>query len=221
MLLHTERVSKQYDDDVILRDVSLDIEIGESVVVMGPSGSGKSTLLSILGLLLLPTEGTVTFQGADTARLSDDARSRLRNLSFGYIFQHPQLIASLSVLENVLVPARLARKAHLEQHAAALLERLGLSHRLAHLPGQLSIGQKRRVAVARALLLDPVLVLADEPTNDLDPESAACVSDFLHALPHDGRALLMATHDPVLGAQASRLLRIDNNRLKEGWITQC
>ena len=215
MALLADRISKQYDDEPVLQDVSLEVVEGESLAVTGPSGSGKSTLLSILGLLLLPTQGDVVFQGQRTAALSDDARSRLRNCSFGFIFQSPQLIGSLSVLDNVLVPARLARRRNQEAKARQTLADIGLQHRLTYFPHQLSIGQKRRVAIARALLLDPVVIFADEPTNDLDPERAAWVGDFLFSLPQQGRALVMATHDTRLAARADRVIRISERGVAE------
>ena len=215
MLLEAIGISKTYDNETVLRDVSLGVELGESLVVTGPSGSGKSTLLSLLGLLLQPTGGEVLFQGQKISELSDDARSHIRNRSFGFIFQNPQLIGSLSVLDNVLVPALLARKRGLEPKAEKLLKELGLKNRLSYLPYQLSIGQKRRVAVARALLLDPVLVFADEPTNDLDPERAAWIGEYLLDVPKTGRTLILATHDVRLAGQAARAVQIVEGGLRD------
>lgn len=213
MLLEAVNVSKMYDREVILKDVSVGIREGESLAITGLSGSGKSTLLAILGLLLKPVAGEVLFQEQRISGLSDNEKSRLRNCHFGFIFQNPQLIGSLTVLDNVLVPARLARKGNLQKKAEKLLTELGLGNRLRYLPHQLSIGQKRRVAVARALLLDPVLVLADEPTNDLDPGSAALVSDFLFELPRQGKALVLVTHDARLAGKADRAVQILEGRL--------
>jgi putative ABC transport system ATP-binding protein len=215
MLLEAIGISKTYDNETVLRDVSLGVELGESLVVTGPSGSGKSTLLSLLGLLLQPTGGEVLFQGQKISELSDDARSHIRNRSFGFVFQNPQLIGSLSVLDNVLVPALLARKRGLEPKAEKLLKELGLKNRLSYLPYQLSIGQKRRVAVARALLLDPVLVFADEPTNDLDPERAAWIGEYLLDVPKTGRTLILATHDVRLAGQAARAVQIVEGGLRD------
>lgn len=208
MLLEATGISKIYGNETVLREVSLGIEPGESLVVTGPSGSGKSTLLSLLGLLLQPTGGEVLFNGQKVSEFSDDARSQIRNRSFGFIFQNPQLIGSLSVLDNVLVPALLARKRGLEPKAEKLLKDLGLKNRLSYLPHQLSIGQKRRVAVARALLLDPLVVFADEPTNDLDPERAAWIGEFLLELTKAGGALILATHDIRLAGKAGRAVQI-------------
>lgn len=213
MLLEAVHVSKTYGREVVLKDVSVGVRRGESLAVTGLSGSGKSTLLAVLGLLLEPAEGEVLFQRQKVAGLSDHEKSRLRNCHFGFIFQNPQLIGSLSVLDNVLVPARLARKGNLQKKAEKLLKELGLGNRLRHLPHQLSIGQKRRAAVARALLLDPVLVLADEPTNDLDPGSAAVVGNFLFELPRNNKALVLVTHDAPLAGQADRAVQISAGRI--------
>lgn len=213
MLVEAIKVTKNFENDTILNEVSLGIDPGESVAITGPSGSGKSTLMSMLGLLLQPTEGEVRFDGRSASELSDNDRSRLRNRSFGFIFQNPQLIGSLSVFDNVLVPARLARRRGLEAAAGQMLTALGLKHRLGHLPHQLSIGQKRRVAVARALLLSPTVVFADEPTNDLDRESAEQVGEFLFDLPRKGHGLVVVTHDAGLAGKTDRAFRIVDGRL--------
>lgn len=215
MLIEARNVTKTYGNDTILDKVSLGIAAGESLAVTGPSGSGKSTLMSMLGLLLQPTEGDLFFEGRKVTELSDDDRSRLRNRSYGFIFQNPQLIGSLSVLENVLVPARLARKRGQEKAAGRALEVLGLSHRLRHLPHQLSIGQKRRVAIARALLLEPAVIFADEPTNDLDQELAVRIGEFLLELPRKGCALVLVTHDADLAIQADRAVHIEEGAVRE------
>lgn len=215
MLLEARNILKRYGDDTILQEVSLGIAENQSLVITGPSGSGKSTILSILGLLLQPTAGEIFFEEKLASSLSDDERSRLRNRSFGFIFQNPQLIGSLSVLDNVLVPARLARKHSLEDKAAGILQDLGLENRLDYYPHQLSIGQKRRAAIARALLLDPAIVFADEPTNDLDPERAERIGDFLLNLPARGRALVMVTHDIRLAGRADRVVQIQDSRIQE------
>jgi putative ABC transport system ATP-binding protein len=215
MLIEAIGVTKKFGNDIILREVSLGVAPGESLAITGPSGSGKSTLMSMLGLLLQPTEGVVRFDGRKAYELSDDVRSTLRNRSFGFVFQNPQLIGSLSVLDNVLVPARLARLRNLETAAVKALQTLGLHHRLKHLPHQLSIGQKRRVAIARALLLEPKVVFADEPTNDLDQEWVEQIGDFLLGLPGKGCALVLVTHDAGLAGKADRVLRIVDGRVSE------
>lgn len=214
-MLEASGVTKRFGTETVLHDVSLRVSPGESLAITGPSGCGKSTLMSILGLLLQPTGGEVRFDGRNVAELSDDERSRLRNQSCGFVFQNPQLIGSLSVLDNVLVPARLARKRNLEVAAAKTLATLGLSHRLRHLPHQLSIGQKRRVAIARALLLEPSVVFADEPTNDLDPELTEQIGDYLLGLPRKGCALVLVTHDTGLAGRADRAVQIVDGGLRE------
>jgi ABC-type lipoprotein export system ATPase subunit len=215
MLIEAIGVTKRFENDTVLNEVSVGIAAGESLAITGPSGSGKSTLMSMLGLLLEPTQGEIRFEGKNASELSDNDRSKLRNRSYGFIFQNPQLIGSLSVLDNVLVPARLARKRGLETSAKRVLESLGLEHRLHHLPHQLSVGQKRRVAIARALLLEPAVIFADEPTNDLDQELAGRIGEFLLELPRKGCALMLVTHDAGLAGQADRAVRIVEGRIRE------
>ena len=215
MLLESVNVSKSYGSEAILEEICIRIEQGESLAITGVSGCGKSTLLSILGLLLDPTEGELLFLEKKTSELSEDEKAKVRNYHFGFIFQNPQLIGSLSVLDNVLAPAFLSGKNHMENRAAALLESLGLKNRLKHFPFQLSIGQKRRVAIARALLLDPAVIFADEPTNDLDSERAARVADLLFELPLKGKALVLVTHDPGLIKNASRKVQIHKGKLRD------
>jgi putative ABC transport system ATP-binding protein len=215
MLIEAIGVTKRFGEETILKEVSLGIAPGESLSITGPSGSGKSTLMSILGLLLQPTEGEVRFGRRKACQLSDDVKSGLRNRSCGFVFQNPQLIGSLSVLDNVLVPARLARLRNQEAAAVKALQALGLHHRLKHLPHQLSIGQKRRVAIARALLLEPKVVFADEPTNDLDQEWVTQVGKFLLELPKKGCALVLVTHDTGLAGKADRVVQIVEGRVRD------
>jgi putative ABC transport system ATP-binding protein len=167
-----------------------------------------------LALLLEPTSGQIWVGGRNTAGLSDAERSRLRNTFYGFIFQSAQLVGSLSVLDNVLLPAILAGKARSSVAAAReWLERLGLGPRASFLPHQLSLGQKRRVAIARALALRPRVILADEPTNDLDARRAAQVADFLLALPTEGFALVLVTHDRALAERAGNSWEIREGQL--------
>ncbi len=220
MVLEAFGIQKAFAGDAILKEVSFGIAAGHSLAITGPSGSGKSTLLSMLGLLLQPTAGEIRFKGRNVSDLTDDARSRLRNQSYGFIFQNPQLIGSLSVLDNVLVPARLARRSGCEPEARRALESLGLGHRLKHLPHQLSIGQKRRVAIARALLLKPEVVFADEPTNDLDPELAARLGDYLLGLTKQGSTLVLVTHDAAFATRADRCFQVADGNLQEVMPTE-
>ena len=214
ILLEAENVSRRYGTETILSNVSLQVRAGEVTTIVGPSGSGKTTLLALLALLLEPSDGRVLVAGRDAAKLSDSERSRLRNTFYGFVFQTAQLVGSLTVLDNVLLPALLAGKAREKRPVATeLLEKLGLGARADFLPHQLSLGQKRRVALARALLLRPAVILADEPTNDLDARRAAQVADFLLALPADGYALLLVTHDPALAERAGNRWHIHDGKL--------
>ena len=214
ILLEAENVSRVYGKETILDNVSLQIRAGQVTTIVGPSGSGKTTLLALLALLLEPSSGRILVGGRDAALLSDAERSNLRNHFYGFIFQTAQLIGSLSVLDNVLLPAFLAGKTREKRSIAReLLNRLGLGARADFLPHQLSLGQKRRVALARALLLRPSVILADEPTNELDARRAAQVADFLLELPADGFALVLVTHDPVLAERAGNRWQINGGRL--------
>jgi ABC-type lipoprotein export system ATPase subunit len=216
MLLQLRDITKDFGTGNILTDVSLTLDRGQSLAVIAPSGVGKSTLLSLAGLLLQPTSGEVLIDGVEPASLDDNARSELRAERIGFLFQHTQLIGSLRAIENVTTPAnfvpaaaRRLSKAGLEQQALQSLSALGLADRLYYYPYQLSVGQKRRVATARALLLDPALIIADEPTNDLDAANARIVLDALFARVHTGEAgLLFATHDESLAQRADGILKL-------------
>lgn len=211
MYIEAIDLGKSYDDAVILEHTSFRAGEGEAVAFTSPSGSGKSTLLSMLGLLLDPSSGTIVVDGQDTAALSDDARSELRLRTFGFVFQHTQLIGSLRAWENVATPARFAGKLDFdpEERAKQLLCELGLEDRLNHYPFQLSIGQKRRVALARALVMKPQILIADEPTNDLDASNAASVTEALFGHAEQGGILLYATHDQQLLERATRVMRLN------------
>ena len=188
-----------------------------SLAFVSPSGSGKSTLLSMLGLLLSSTTGTVVVDGQDSDALGDKELSRLRRETFGFVFQHTQLVGSLRAVENVMAPANFAGKLPFDarERAEQLLGGLGLADRLMHYPYQLSIGQKRRVSVARALLLDPPIVIADEPTNDLDADSSSSVADTLFERAANGGILLFATHDRELASRASRVMHLEGKTFVE------
>jgi len=202
-LLEARGVRRSFGGDLVLHEASLSIRAGESVSITGHSGSGKTTLLSVLALLLEPDAGEIWVAGANATLWSDAQRSRIRNHSFGYVFQGAHLVGSLSVLDNVLVPALIAgRRRERRDYARSLLDRLGLSNREGHLPHMLSLGQRRRVALARALVLEPPVILADEPTNDLDPRRANQIAEFLLGLPAAGHALALVTHDRALASAA-------------------
>ncbi|WP_417064689.1 ABC transporter ATP-binding protein [Gordonibacter urolithinfaciens] len=215
--LKVENLGKSYDGNVILENISFAAEPGDSIAFVSPSGSGKSTLLSMLGLLLSSTTGTVVVDGQDSDALGDKELSRLRRQTFGFVFQHTQLVGSLRAVGNVMAPANFAGKLPFDarERAEQLLDGLGLDDRLMHYPYQLSIGQKRRVSVARALLLDPPIVIADEPTNDLDADSSASVADTLFERAANGGILLFATHDRELASRASRVMHLEGKTFVE------
>ncbi|QXM25157.1 ABC transporter ATP-binding protein [Elioraea tepida] len=202
----------------LVRGIDLAIGRGEFVAVTGPSGSGKSSLLYLLGLLDRPTEGHVLIDGEDTARLSAGALARLRRQRLGFVFQFHFLLPEFTSLENVLLPMRRlgGEEAALRARAEALLERLGLADAMAKLPEELSGGMRQRVAVARALANDPALVLADEPTGNLDSRNAASMFDLFETLVAEhGRSIVVVTHDPALAARARRQVRLVDGRIVE------
>jgi putative ABC transport system ATP-binding protein len=212
------RVYRMGDSEVAaLRGVDFRIHLGENVAIIGPSGSGKSTLLHILGLLDRPSAGQYLFAGVDTDTLDDDRLAALRNRAIGFIFQSFNLVSGESALENVaspLVYAGVKRKERLERAHDALV-RVGLGDRLHHDPSQLSGGQRQRVAIARALVTRPAVILADEPTGNLDSHSSADVFALLQELQSEGLTLVTITHDPRIAARAQRVLQVEDGLLLE------
>ena len=193
----------------ILRGIDLDIVAGEAVGVVGPSGSGKTSLLMVLAGLESATSGSVMLAGRELTGLNEDALARLRRAEVGIVFQAFHLIASMTALENVAIPLELAGAGDAMQRAAASLKSVGLGHRLTHLPGQLSGGEQQRVALARAFAPRPRLLLADEPTGNLDGATGETVMDLLFDLQaQHGTTLLLITHDPGLAARCGRIIRI-------------
>ena len=202
----------------VLRGVSLDIQPGEIVALTGPSGSGKSTLLHITGLLERAEQGEVYIGGRATSGLSDDERTRLRREHLGFVYQFHHLLAEFSAEENVMLPAMIAghSKQSARERARELLTLVGLAERLTHRPAELSGGEQQRVAIARALANAPDLLLADEPTGNLDPGTATQVFDlFIEVVKNTGRAALIATHNPDLAAQMDRTVRFEDGVLIE------
>ena len=198
-----------------LDDVALTVEAGEYVSIMGPSGSGKSTLLNVLGLLDRPTSGTYRLEGEDVSLLDDNALAAHRQRHIGFVFQFFHLIPRLSALENVELPLVLTGEAPRarRERAAALLESVGLKPRLDHRPDQLSGGERQRVAISRALIMQPSYLLADEPTGNLDTRSGDEIMQLLEQLNRDGIALLIVTHDPVIGGRARRHLKLRDGKI--------
>lgn len=215
-VLQVEHIGKSYptpaEDLIVLRDVSFSMDRGENLAIVGPSGSGKSTLLHILGTLDRPSQGTVKLNDQDPFKLDDTSLAAFRNKNIGFVFQDHHLLPHLSVLENVLVSA-LATKSidkETEQRAIQLLDRVGLANRKTHLPSELSGGERERVAVARALLLKPTLLLADEPTGNLDAANAQKVASLLLDLQKEEQSILIVvTHSLELASQMSRQWRMD------------
>ena len=198
----------------ILRGVSLAIERGEAVALLGPSWSGKSSLLMVLGGLERPTGGRVVVAGRDLAGLDENALARLRRRHIGIVFQSFHLLPTMTAVENVAVPLELAGRRDATAAARAALGRVGLVHRTGHYPGQLSGGEQQRVAIARALIADPALLLADEPTGNLDGATGRVVIDCLfEEQARRGSALLLITHDPELAGRCDRQLHLDDGRI--------
>jgi putative ABC transport system ATP-binding protein len=200
----------------ILRSIDLDIEPGERVAIMGASGSGKSTLLGLLAGLDTPSAGSITLDGDEITLLNEDQLADLRGRKIGFVFQSYQLIATLTAEENVLLPAELANQAGpaAQERARALLEIVGLNERRDHYPVQLSGGEQQRVALARAFMRRPPLLLADEPTGNLDSRNGAQVLDLLLKMNRDeGATLVLVTHDRELAASASRIITLKDGRL--------
>jgi lipoprotein-releasing system ATP-binding protein len=220
-MLHLSNVSKHYDTPggrlVILSDVTLSLAAGQAAAITGPSGSGKSTLLYLLGALEAPSSGTITLGGQNPFALNAAAVADFRNREVGFVFQDHCLLPQCSVLENVLVPTLVAGKDGREAalaRARRLIDRIGLTPRLAHRPAQLSGGERQRVAIARALIREPRLILCDEPTGNLDPDTAASVAGLLLELhAQQNTVLVIVTHSAALAAQCPLRFELRDKRL--------
>ena len=221
MLLQIHNVSKTYADGQstvrAVSDVSLRVSDGEFITVQGPSGCGKSTLLLIAGALLKPDSGQVLVDGLDPYALNPDARAEFRARTIGFVFQQFHLVPYLSVLDNVLTPALAVNDsaAELRDRGLQLIERFGLSDRIEHVPAKLSTGERQRAAMARALMNQPKLILADEPTGNLDHQNADAVLGYLAEYAAGGGAVLLVTHDDRAVAHSKRVIQLQHGRMAE------
>ena len=209
-IYRTEEIETQ-----ALENVNLEVQKGEFLSIMGPSGCGKSTLLNIMGLLDTPTSGTIEINGTRTENMDDKELAAFRNKTLGFVFQSFHLINSLNVIDNVELPLLYRKMSSSERTALAkqVLERVGLSHRMKHMPTQLSGGQCQRVAIARAIVGNPEIILADEPTGNLDSKMGAEVMELLHKLNReDGRTIVMVTHNDAQAKQTNRIVHLFDGR---------
>jgi lipoprotein-releasing system ATP-binding protein len=217
-LVSVQNVSKSFEHEgrslEVLQGIDLDIASGEMVTIVGPSGAGKSTLLHLVGTLDLPTEGRIFYQGQDVTRLGSSELAEFRNQSIGFVFQFHHLLPEFTALENVLMPGLIQGRRRLEERARQLLDEVGLSARLTHRPGELSGGEQQRVALARALLMKPKLVLADEPTGNLDSQTSESVQSlFLDLNRRHGTTFLIVTHSRDFAAMMPRRVSMKDGRI--------
>lgn len=220
-MLHMADVHKVYSTGVVeveaLRGIDLEVEAGEYLAIMGPSGSGKSTLMHIIGCLDVPTSGTYELDGTDVSRMSEKQLAEIRNHKIGFVFQQFNLLPALSALRNVELPLVYAGVPTQERRERAMeaLTRVGLAERVQHRPGELSGGQQQRVSVARALVSDPALILADEPTGALDSHSTHEILELFQELNDSGRTIVVITHEAEVGERAKRMVHIYDGLLRE------
>lgn len=223
-LIHVDKLIKNYLNGElvtsVLKGVSLDVNEGEFVAIMGPSGSGKSTLMHILGFLDRPTSGVFEFEGLDTSTFDDDKLAEIRNHRVGFVFQAFNLLPRTTVLENVKLPLLYGTKKNKEDLAKTALESVGLGHRLNYYTNQISGGEKQRVAIARALVNDPAVIFADEPTGNLDSKSGGVVMKILQDLNDAGRTIILVTHELDTAEHAKRIVRIADGAIISDEITK-
>ncbi|VUT24003.1 MAG: putative ABC transporter ATP-binding protein [Candidatus Methanolliviera sp. GoM_asphalt] len=221
-MLSLKRVEKTYQAGTIkvhaLREIDLNIEEGEFVSIMGPSGSGKSTLLNMIGCLDRPTAGMIVLDGKDLSKLGDNELAKIRRESIGFIFQQFNLIHTMNALENVALPLYFmgVNTERRMEKAKMLLERVGLKDRVYHRPSELSGGEQQRVAIARSLANDPMIILGDEPTGNVDSTAGAAIMDMLEELNGGGKTIIVVTHDAEIAKSAGRIVKMKDGRILNG-----
>lgn len=213
-ILEVNGVTKSYGSLQVLKHIDLMVETGEWVAIMGPSGSGKSTLLNMIGCMDTPTDGSVKINGIETASLGKKQLTELRRDTIGLVFQQFHLIPHLTALENVML-AQYYHSIHDEAEAITVLNRVGLKERIHHLPGQLSGGEQQRVCIARALINYPSIILADEPTGNLDEENEKIIMDLFRELHREGHTIIMVTHDKEVAENAQKIIYFEYGKIKE------
>ena len=219
-IIKVENVKKEYilGEAVInaLRGVDLEIERGKLLAIMGPSGSGKTTLMHLIGCLDIPTSGKIYLEDEDISKLSEEALAHIRNKKIGFVFQQFNLLTRITILENVMTPLMYAHVPVKErkERAEEALKEVGLAERMSHRPAELSGGQRQRVAIARALVTEPSIILADEPTGNLDTETGASILEMFKKINDNGKTVVIVTHDPEVSAMAERIVHI-----RDGLIT--
>lgn len=225
-MIAIENLSKTYDSGTLtvsaLREVSFQIKKGEFVAIMGPSGSGKSTLMNLLGCLDLPTTGSYHLEEVDIGSLKQNQLAEVRNRRIGFVFQSFNLLPRATALENTELPLLYGRVANSTEIAMQALERVGLKHRAKHKPTELSGGEKQRVAIARALVNKPAIILADEPTGNLDSETGEEIMSLFHELNYEAVTLILVTHETEIAQQAKRIIQMKDGRVvKDEAVISC
>lgn len=223
-ILSVRNLSKTYMQGKIpvhaLADVSFDVQKGEFLSIIGPSGSGKSTFLSMIGLLDRPTKGSVFIDGVEVTKATDNEAPKIRREKIGFVFQHFNLIPTLSAFENVDIAMRFARvpKSKRKERATELLTRMGLRDRMNHKPSELSGGEQQRVAIARAMANNPAIILADEPTGEVDTKTRDMIVELLRDLSEKGQTILIVTHDTAVSARTRRIIKMRDGRIESDTI---